>query len=307
VDDHATNRLILSQYCQEWEMPHETAPGGPQALVLLRAAAAASQPFDLAILDIKMPEMDGLALAAEIREDPNLTETRLVVVTAMGQRGDASAAEEAGVKAYLTKPIRKHQLYDGLTVVMGAKEKAGGTDSAPHGLITRHTLRETEARVRGRVLVVEDNVINQKVAVRMIQKLGYGVDLAATGREALDAISRQPYVAIFMDCQMPDMDGFEVTRAIRNAERGTMSDEQGTVGSAESSVQRSAFNVHRSGRVPIIAMTANALQGDRDRCLAAGMDDYVSKPLQLQTLNSVLAQWTAVSGAFAEPESTSST
>ena len=278
VDDHATNRLILSQYCQEWEMPHETAAGGPQALVLLRDAAAAGNPFSLAILDLKMPEMDGLTLAAEIRQDPNLSGIRLVVVTAMGQRGDANAAEEAGVQAYLTKPIRKYQLYDALTVVMGTKTHEDQPDRAAPGLVTRHTLRDTDARSRGRVLVVEDNVINQKVAVRMIQKLGYGVDLASTGREALEAIARQSYVAILMDCQMPDMDGFEATRIIR---------------------EREAEGTRRNS---IIAMTANALQGDRERCLVAGMDDYVSKPLQLQTLSGVLAQWCTAAGDYAEPE-----
>ncbi len=278
VDDHATNRLILGQYCHEWEMPHETAPGGPQALVLLRAAAALGQPFRLAILDVKMPEMDGLALAAEIREDPGLAGIRLVIVTAMGQRGDASAAEEAGVQAYLTKPIRKYQLYDALTVVMGAKRPAADSNGDAPGLVTRHSLRETETQARGRVLVVEDNVINQKVVVRMIQKLGYGVDLASNGREALEAIARMSYVAILMDCHMPDMDGFEATRLIR---------------------EREATGARRSS---IIAMTANALQGDRDRCLAAGMDDYVSKPLQLQTLGSVLAQWAGASSEYAEPD-----
>jgi CheY-like chemotaxis protein len=314
VDDHATNRLILSQYCQEWEMPHETAPGGPQALVLLRAAAAGGRPFQLAILDLKMPEMDGLALAAEIREDPRLAGIRLVVVTAMGQRGDANAAEEAGVQAYLTKPIRKYQLYDGLTVVMGSKTQDGRSECAAPGLITRHTLRETEARARGRVLVVEDNVINQKVAVRMIQKLGYAVDLASTGREALEAISRAAYVAILMDCQMPDMDGFEATRAIRARESSLVARSSSLVsrsaeGASEASDERRTTSDAAGGtrRLPIIAMTANALQGDRDHCLAAGMDDYVSKPLQLQALSTVLAQWCAAVGDYADPESSSST
>jgi signal transduction histidine kinase/CheY-like chemotaxis protein len=313
VDDHATNRLILSQYCQEWDMPHETAPGGPQALVLLRAAVTAGRSFDLAILDVKMPEMDGLTLAAEIRGDPALAGTRLVVVTAMGQRGDADVSEEVGVRAYLTKPIRKYQLYDGLTVVMGAKSKDEGQSGPAPSLVTRHTLRETESRARGRVLVVEDNVVNQKVAVRMVQKLGFGVDVAANGREALEAVARMSYVAVLMDCQMQDMDGFEATRAIRereasqgNAERGTMNDEQGERPKS-SDIQRSALIVHRcSRRVPIIAMTANAMQGDRELCLAAGMDDYVSKPIQFQALGEALSRWAASSAGLAEPESASS-
>ncbi len=303
VDDHATNRLILSQYCREWEMPYETAPGGPQALVQLRAAAVAGQPFHLAILDVKMPEMDGLALAAEIRRDPSLAGIRLVVVTAMGQRGDASTAEQAGVQAYLTKPIRKYQLYDALTVVMGTKTPDHRSSGAAPGLITRHTLRETDARSRGRILVVDDNVINQKVAVHMVQKLGYGVDLASTGREAMEAIARRSYVAVLMDCQMPDMDGFEATRAIRAREsRGgygqeAIGDRAGTASLAH----------HPSPIAPrrtlIIAMTAHAMPGDRDRCLAAGMDDYVSKPLQLQALSTVLAQWCMTVGDYAESES----
>jgi signal transduction histidine kinase/DNA-binding response OmpR family regulator len=303
VDDHATTRRILSQYCQEWEMPHETAPGGPQALVLLRAAAAAGHPFRLAILDVKMPEIDGLSLAAEIRRDSALAETRIVVVTAMGQRGDATAAEGAGASAYLTKPIRKYQFYDALTVVMGAKPQPG--QAAAPGLITRHTLRETEARARGRVLVVDDNVINQKVAVRMVQKLGYGVDLASNGREALEAVARSPYVAILMDCQMPDMDGFEATRLIREREALSVKREASDSDTRYDS-RTTSDAAGGTRRLPIIAMTANALQGDRDRCLAAGMDDYVSKPLQLQSLSAVLAQWSAAVEDFSKPDPSAS-
>ncbi|MBI5855621.1 MAG: response regulator [Nitrospirae bacterium] len=303
VDDHATNRLILSQYCQEWDMPHETAAGGPQALVLLRAAVTAGQSFDLAILDVKMPEMDGLELAAEIREDPALAGTRLVVVTAMGQRGDADVSEAVGVRAYLTKPIRKYQLYDGLTVVMGAKSKDKGRSGPAPSLVTRHSLRETESRARGRVLVVEDNVVNQKVAVRMVQKLGFGVDLAANGREALEAVVRMNYVAILMDCQMQDMDGFEATRAIR--EREALNVKREAFESDTRNASRTTSDAARS-RVPIIAMTANAMQGDRELCLAAGMDDYVSKPIQFQALGEVLSHWAASPAGLAEPESASS-
>ncbi|MDH5724686.1 MAG: response regulator, partial [Nitrospira sp.] len=181
-----------------------------------------------------------------------------------GRRGDAKIAREAGLAAYLTKPIRERQLHDCLVAVMTQRPDSSRAPAERPALplITRHTLAETEAQVDLRVLLAEDNIVNQKVAVRLFQRLGYRIDVVANGREVLEALSRIHYDVVFMDCQMPEMDGFEATHLIR---------------------ERAQWD-----RVPIIAMTANAMQGDRERCLAAGMDDYVSKPISMDALASVL-------------------
>ena len=196
-------------------------------------------------------------------------DTKLVLLTSFGRRGDAKIAKEAGLAAYLTKPVRERQLHDCLVAVItqcsGASGLPATRESPP--LITRHTLAETKAKVDLRILLAEDNIINQKVAVRLFQRLGYRIDVVANGREAVEAISRIRYDVVFMDCQMPDMDGFEATTLIREHE--------------------AAGTPHH---VLIIAMTANAMQGDRERCLAAGMDDYLSKPISVDALANVLAR-----------------
>ena len=267
VDDNATNRSLLQYHACDWQMHYESAEDGPSALALIRRAATEGRPFDLAILDMHMPGMDGLALGRAIRDDANLDHTRLVLLTSLGRRGDAKEAHASGFSAYLTKPVRKKHLYDCLRLVMGQAPSAH-TDSpaAPPAppLITRHQVAEMHANLR--LLVVDDNPVNQKVAVKMLEKLGYRVDVAGNGNEALAALTRHRYNLVFMDCQMPELDGFETTRMIRSHEQ------PGT-------------------RLPIIAMTANAMQGDREHCLSSGMDDFVSKPVKSQDLSKVLTQW----------------
>jgi CheY-like chemotaxis protein len=257
-----------------------------------------------------MPGMDGLELARTIKADPALASTRLVLLTSQGQRGDAKVAPAAGYAAYLTKPIHEAQLYECLTAVLTVPDASGAGQpdgrSPLSALITRHSLAETKTRASARILVADDNLINQKVAARMLEKLGCRVDLVANGKEALQAVANIPYDLVFMDCQMPEMDGFEATRLIRereqarcNVELGIQNDEL-TLAVSPPSTPHSTFNVHHSRRVPIIAMTANAMEGDRDRCLAAGMLDSVSKPLQAEVVEEVLARWIGAEASYSD-------
>jgi two-component system sensor histidine kinase/response regulator len=261
ADDNATNRQILEHQVTSWGMDSGTTEGGPAALEMLRGAQESGARYDVVLLDMHMPGMDGLELARAIRDEPALAAVRLVLLTSWAVRGSAEAAREAGISAYLTKPVRQSQLYDALATVIGA-----GTDAAP--LVTRHTLTEDRARSRPRLLVVEDNDVNQEVAVGMLTKLGYRADVAANGIEAVDAVARFSYGAVLMDCQMPELDGYAATAAIREREQGM-------------------------AHVPIIAMTAGATKGEREKCLAAGMDDYVSKPVAIDELGQTLERWIA--------------
>ena len=272
VDDNATNRQILKQQLGYWGLRTTTVESGPKALAALRQAAANGPGFELAILDMKMPEMDGLALARAIKDEPSLSGVRLVMLTSFGQRGHGAEASRIGISAYLTKPVDEADLYDCLVEVMDEERRR----RAPH-LVTRHSLRELRPPVAARVLVAEDNEVNQKVAVRILEKLGYRVEVAENGKEALEACARTRYDAVLMDGQMPGMDGFEATRRIRERE-------------------------HEAGgpRLPIVAMTASAMKGDREKCLEAGMDDYVSKPVTPEALEAVLRRWVGAPAAPAE-------
>jgi signal transduction histidine kinase/CheY-like chemotaxis protein len=278
VDDHATNRRILEAYASKWGVRCRTAEDGPQALSSLRAAAAEGAACDFAIIDMQMPGMDGLELARTIKADPVLASTRLILLTSQGQRGDAHAAQMAGYAAYLTKPIHESRLYDCLLAVL-----APPAPDVPAPLITRHSLAEAKTQGATKILLAEDNVINQKVATRMLEKLGYRVDVAANGKEALEALGRIAYAAVLMDCQMPEMDGFAATAEIRRRETLNVKREADS-----SSPYPLPLTPHR---LPIIAMTANAQPEDRTRCLDAGMDDYISKPVQSKVLAEVLARW----------------
>ncbi|MGB3635393.1 MAG: PAS domain S-box protein [Rubrobacteraceae bacterium] len=270
VDDNATNRTVLRHQITPWGMRVDDAREGAEALDKLRSAAENGEPYDLALLDMQMPKMDGLELARAIKQNPSISKTRLVLVTSMGQRGDAEEAHSAGIEAYLTKPVRQSQLYDMLSIVMGATEAEAEPSDDNRPLVTTHTLKEAEGRSRARLLLAEDNEVNQKVAVRTLEKLGYRVDVSDDGAEAVEAVSRADYAAIVMDVQMPNMDGYAATVEIRRRES-----EEG-------------------GHIPIIAMTANALQGDREKALEAGMDDYIAKPVRAEELREVLGRWVSV-------------
>ena len=263
VDDNATNRTILCEQLSSWGIVSGAAEDGPRALEELRSAARGGEPHDLAILDMQMPGMDGMELARRIKSDPSISSTRLVLLTSVGRRGEGEEARQSGIEAYLTKPVRQSELYDALATVIG---EAGGPETA---LVTRHSLREKKAAGRSRVLVAEDNLVNQKVATKMLENLGYSADVVGDGLEALEALATTSYGAILMDVQMPQMDGYVATQRIRERE-----EEEGG-----------------AGRVPIIAMTANAMAGDRQRALEAGMDDYVPKPVNAEELDAVLKRW----------------
>ena len=265
VDDHAVNRTILEAQLTAWGMQIECVADGATALSSLRAAHAEGRPYALAILDYQMPGMDGRELAETIMADPALARTRLIMLSSVSQRGHGTAAQRAGIAAMLTKPVRQSHLFSCLLSVMGATERP----ALPSPGAGRWA--EAQAPLHARVLVVEDNVVNQKVAVRLLEKLGCRVDVAANGLEAVELLAELAYDLVFMDCQMPEMDGFEATRTIR---------------------QREASSGHH---VPIIAMTANAMQGDSEQCLAAGMDDYLSKPVSFEALAAAARKWATVS------------
>ncbi|MEO0248370.1 MAG: response regulator [candidate division WOR-3 bacterium] len=294
VDDNEVNRRILQEQLTVWGIRNSSFASGEEALEALREAQAAGDPYQMALIDYQMPGMDGEMLAHAIKSDPTLQETVLVMLTSLGQRGEARRMMEAGFAAYLVKPVRPSQLKDALAKARGAQMMAASANPA-----TRFTQGESRAAelglpkprsksIRARVLVVEDNVVNQKVAVRMLEKLGCRVDVAANGKEAIRMVELLPYDLILMDCEMPEMDGFEATAAIRaweqqwRGERGEWKEE----GGQKPSTIHHPPSPHR---IPIIAMTAHAMKGDRERCLTAGMDAYIPKPVQLQDLFDAIA------------------
>ena len=266
VDDNDTNLLLTGMLLRNWKCQVATASGGKEALELLTHAAAEGSPFKVAVVDFMMAEMDGFELGRRIKADEQIKDTRLILMTSMGQRGDAQKIEEIGFLAYLNKPLRQAQLYDSLALVLGHQANQDG-DQPVKRLITQYTLTES-ARLRFRLLLAEDNPVNQMVAVTLLKKQGYHVDVVSNGHEAVSALQRIPYDLVFMDCQMPEMDGFEATRMIRSAEGKVL-----------------------NPQIPVVALTAHAMAGDRERCEAAGMDDYLSKPMRPAELAAVLERW----------------
>ncbi len=267
VDHCDTVRQALRQELTSHGMNCTVARSGPEAVELARAAAAAHNPFDLALIELHLSDVDGFETATLLKQDPATAGIRLVILTTVGRRGDGQTARSIGIDAYLTKPLRQTQLLECLCLLLDQQATAGAPANAePPPLITRHTLSESQAGPKPRLLLAEDNPVNQKVACKMLEKLGYRVDVAGNGQEAVAAHERSRYPLIFMDCQMPEVDGFEATALIRKMEG-------------------------RSAHTPIVAMTANAMQGDRERCLAAGMDDYVAKPIRPKDLQAILDTW----------------
>jgi len=307
VDDHVTNRQLLEQYFQHWKMDGTLVEDPKECLALLQQQAQKGTPFDLAILDMEMPGMDGFELAKRIKSNSTLQDTRLILLTSLGRRGDASAAQQCGFSGYLTKPIRKSQLQACLETVMGLP--LSDTHSAPPPLVTSYFLKDLHRQQAIRILVVDDHQVNQQLAVLMVERLGFLADVAGNGHEALEALSRIPYDLILMDCQMSEMDGYEATRKIREAEavkgKGLDVRSEGQEANSPDALR------HTSVHVPIIAVTANAMQGDREKCLQAGMDDYLSKPIRPEELSNILAKWLPKidnrSSATPEPLEASST
>ena len=269
VDDNDTCRLALRDTLRLWGCVTDEAADGPGALAMLRAKAGGTEAYQIAILDLNMPGMDGDEVASRIKADPAISGTRLMLLTSSPAKGDGRRARETGYEAYLMKPVKRSHLHDAICAVLGRGYEPGAT--RPRPLITRHTLSEA-TRSRARILVVEDNVVNQKVAIGMLNRMGYRCEVAANGLEALDALRRMSYDLVLMDCQMPDMDGYDATREIRKLEG-------------------------ESQRTPIVAMTAEAMRGDRERCLAAGMDDYLTKPIEPDALEEMLDKFFLDAGA----------
>jgi len=294
VDDNPTSQLFLTHYLQAWEMRTSMVQDGASALGQIQAAFHDGDPFDIVLVDKHMPEMDGIELGCLIKKDPSGSRSKLVLLIGFAQRGDAKAAKDSGFDGFLTKPLYYTKLYHVLCLVMGKSESVpGSTFESDSPLITQHSVAEVAARARKKILLAEDNTVNQKIAVRMLAKLGYSVDVVANGQEAVQALTRIPYDLILMDCMMPELDGFEATQEIRKREALSVKPEAspGNDKMREARCER---------RLPIIAMTANAMKGDRERCLDAGMDGYLSKPVRVEELETVLQQWLPL--AFEELE-----
>lgn len=294
IDDNATSRMVIHDYATSWGMHCSHVQDGAGALEVLRQAVAQGRFFHLAIIDRGLLDVDGLELARLIKAEPELASLPVVLLTALGQRGDAKASEQIGVAAYLTKPVRRARLHQCLLEVIGRDRREPRAGSVHNTIITRHSLAEEEGRRRPRLLVADDNPVNQLVIVRLLENLGCRVDVVNNGREAVSAVIRTAYDLVFMDCQMPEMDGFDATRAIRMSEA-----EVALAGEALSGGTRPL-----RFRLPIIALTANAMPDDRDACLAAGMDEYLAKPARLDSLRACLLRWvghSAPSAASSRP------
>ncbi len=258
VDDNASTRRILAETMAQWQMRPEAVASPQTALAVLEQGQEAHEPFELVVLDAVMPGMDGFALAEQIKQRPELAGATIMMLTATGQRGDAVRCRELGIASYLTKPIKRSELLDAILTVLGRSLR----QDEPSALVTRHSLRES--RQRRRVLLAEDNPINQRLLVRLLEPRGHTVVVVSNGREALAALEREQFDLILMDVQMPELDGIQATAAIRQKEQ------------------------HTSTRLPIIALTARAMPEDRERCLEAGMDGYVSKPIRADELLAVV-------------------
>jgi CheY-like chemotaxis protein len=265
VDDNQTNRRILDGMLKRWEMKPALVQGGEQALLELQTAKEAGEPFGLILLDMHMPEMDGFQFVERIRERPGLSTATIMMLTSAGHRGDAERCKELGISAYLLKPIRQSELREAIARVLGAKEQRGAIP-----LVTRFSLYDArDPKSVLSVLLVEDNAVNQRLATRMLEKRGHRVTLAGNGLEALEAIAKRSFDLVLMDIQMPEMDGFQATAAIREKENGT------------------------NARLPVVALTAHAMKGDREKCLAAGMDGYLTKPIRPRELDDILENFLA--------------
>ena len=266
VDDNQVNRKVLHEQITSWGMRNGSFESGPEALEALRAAARSGDPYDFALLDYQMPGMDGAELAVAIKADPALAGTALVMLTSVGHLTEVKIHEGTGIDACLTKPVRQSYLLNTLATTRSRRMHSSVPEKAEAAAQMSIDLKLAHPP---RTLVVEDNTVNQKVAVRMLERLGLRADVAANGREAVEMCRLVPYELIFMDCQMPEMDGFAAAREIRLM---------------ESNAQPSAT---------IIAMTAEAMAGTREECLAAGMDDYIAKPVKFDHLRDAVKSWAA--------------
>jgi CheY-like chemotaxis protein len=293
VDDNANHRNILQKYLQAWGITVTVATRGTEAIMLMMQGITAGQAYDVAIIDQRMPGMDGLTLGQAVRSEPALASTRLIMLTAFDDKEWGQRALAVGFAAYLTKPVRQARLRDAIAQLLVSPASAPllephsrdkpitGTVIAPDRMLTASSTTPNFDQLpaakptTARILLVEDQPTNQLVALKQLATLGFQADLATHGAEALQRLTQpgHSYDLVLLDCQMPEMDGFEVTRRLRQQE------------------------TRQGGHIPIIAMTAQALKGDRERCLAAGMDDYLSKPVRIEALSQVVARWLHVTEA----------
>src|SRR6202165_2425895 len=264
VDDNATNRQILLKMLTNWHTNPTAVESGASAITILREAQGLGRTFPLILLDAQMPEMDGFALVESISRNPEWKTATIMMLSSAGQHGDARRCRELGVAAYLTKPVRQGELLDAILTAVGTKPMR----KTRPDLVTRHSLRENRNHLR--ILLVEDNTVNQTLAVRLLEKRGHTVAVAGNGKEALVALEKQSFDLVLMDVQMPEMDGFEATAVIRANEK------------------TSGNHLH------VIAMTAHAMVGDKERCLAAGMDDYITKPIRVEELSDLLKRYSSM-------------
>ena len=271
VDDNPINLEILSTYLKSWKISPVLVSNARDALIEMREASNHGNPFDVALIDMRMPQMDGEQLAKEIKKDPGLSPTRLIMLTSCGNRGDSARMRKIGLAAYFNKPIKQSDLFEAIVTVAGHDDE-DSKEIREKQMITQYTLEE-QKRSKDVILIAEDNVINQKVAVLKLKKLGYNAEVVNNGKEVIKAVETKFYNAILMDLQMPEMDGYEATEKIR-------------------------FSGKEYKDIPIIAMTANAMKSDKEKCLAVGMNDHVPKPIDPEVLAKSLETWINRNGFY---------
>jgi CheY-like chemotaxis protein len=279
VDDNRTNRTILNHQVATWGMSNESAIDGKRAIELLRREQENGTPFDIVITDMAMPEMDGLQFAQTVKDDDHLHKTAVIMLSSVADVLEPAALEQAGISVCLTKPVRRSHLYNAIISIIAKEHAVQKSQVQPNNGLT------SSRQFAGRILLVEDNLVNQEVSCAMLESLGCDVEIAQDGKEAVEATQRKQYDAIFMDGQMPVMDGYEATRLIRQAEAAST-------------------GKSKPRHTPIIALTAHAMEGDREVCLDAGMDDYLPKPFDRRQLEGVLQRWIVKRGVRVGEKST---
>lgn len=275
VDDNTTNREVLKGMLGLWGYHFDEASNAEKALAMLQQSEADGNPFDIALLDMQMPGMNGEVLGEKIKQDPVLSSTKLLMLTSMGMIGDAARLKDIGFAAYLSKPIKRFQLYDCLIAV--SKETSDGEAGSNKEIVTKHSISDARKQ-KIRILVAEDNIVNQKVIRLILEKQGFRADLVANGLEAVKALEMMPYDLVLMDAQMPEMDGLTATRIIRDPASPV-----------------------KNHTIPIIALTANVMKGDREICIEAGMDDYIPKPVDAKMVAEKIMRWALDFPHTAEP------
>jgi two-component system sensor histidine kinase/response regulator len=262
VDDNRTNRRILEGLVQHWGMTPTSSVDGASALLELTAANQANEPFDLVLTDMHMPKMDGFDLVEQIKQRPGLCASTIMMLTSGSQRGDSTRCERLGIAAYLLKPVRQTELREAIARALSARERSGGSP-----LITRYSQVDAETKKSLLILLAEDNPVNQKLALRLLEKRGHHIVVASNGKQALAELDKRPFDLVLMDVQMPEMDGLEATKLLR---------------------EREMLSGHHQ---VVVAMTALVMKGDRERCIEAGMDKYLSKPIRSQELDDMLESY----------------